>query len=224
MSEKKKATHDTASKQVQVYNQIKRDILKGVFSPGTPMVERKLCEKYNVSRSPIRNALQGLVRDGLVSFEPGKGMVIPEITIEDIFEIYDMIELYQLYAVRRFAKRTNEVSLNSLEQILLNIRTSLDQEHLADAIKWDLQFHAFLIDLAGNSRLKASYDQISIQIGRFLSYTLEDMQLAERSYLEHRNIFNCLAEGDADGAEPAISQHYSNTKQYYINRLLNGNL
>ncbi len=224
MGGNKSASGDTESKQVQVYNLIKQDILNGVYSPGTPMVERKLCERYKVSRSPIRNALQALVRDGLVSFVPGKGVMIPEITLEDIFEIYDMVELFQIYAVRRFVKRTNEVSLNSLEQILLNIRTSLDQEHLADAIKWDLQFHAFLIELAGNSRLKASYDQISAQIGRFLSYTLEDMQLAERSYLEHRNIFNCLAEGDAAGAEDAIAQHYSNTKQYYINRLLSGDL
>ena len=64
------------------------------------------------------------------------------------------------------------------------------------------------------------HDQISSQIRRFLSFTLEDTQLAERSYLEHRNIFNCLAEGDIKGAEDAISQHYSNTKQYYINLLL----
>ena len=63
-----------------------------------------------------------------------------------------------------------------------------------------------------------------MQIGRFLSSTLEDTFLAERSYLEHRNIYNCLAEGDLKGAEEAISQHYANTKQYYVNRLLGDSL
>ena len=215
---------DSESKQVQVYNKIKDDILCGKFPPGTPMVERKLCEIYDVSRSPIRNALQGLVRDGLVAFVPGKGMVVPEITIEDIFEIYDLMELFQIYAVRRSANKLNEVSLHALENILYNIRTSLDHEDVPGAIKWDVKFHAFLIELSGSRKLRMFHDQISSQISRFLSYTLEDTQLAERSYLEHRNIYNCLAEGDIAGAEHAISQHYSNTKQYYINLLLGDHL
>ena len=215
---------DSASKQVQVYNKLKEDILDGVFPPGTPMVERKLCDIYEVSRSPIRNALQGLVRDGLVVFVPGKGMMVPEITIEDIFEIYDMMELFQIYAVRRAANKLNEVSLNALENILYNIRHALDNEAVPDAIKWDIKFHSFFVELSGSARLRMFHDQISCQIRRFLSFTLEDTQLAERSYLEHRNIFNCLAEGDIRGAEAALSQHYSNTKQYYINLLLGNHL
>ena len=211
---------DSGSKQVQVYNKLKEDILDGKFPPGTPMVERKLCDIYEVSRSPVRKALQGLVRDGLVVFAPGKGMIVSEITIEDIFEIYDMMELFQIYAVRRAANKMNEISMNALENILYNIRHALDNEAVPDAIKWDVTFHSFLVELSGSARLKMFHDQISSQIRRFLSFTLEDTQLAERSYLEHRNIFNCLAEGDIKGAEDAISQHYSNTKQYYINLLL----
>ncbi len=211
---------ETESKQVQVYNQIKSDILDGVFPPGTPMVERKLCDMYNVSRSPIRNALQRLVRDGLVSFVPGQGMIVPEITIEDIFEIYDLMELFQIYAIRRAAGKINEVSINALESILGHIRESLDRENVPDAIKWDIKFHEFLITLSGSSRLKGFHDQISSQIRRFLSLTLDDTKLAERSYLEHRMIVHFLAEDDIPGAEDAISTHYSNTKQYYINVLL----
>lgn len=224
MAEKQAIHTDSESKQEQVYSNLKEDILQGKFPPGSPMVERKLCDIYNVSRSPIRNALQRLVRDGLVAFVPGKGMIVPEITIEDIFEIYDMMEMFQIYAIRRTGSKMNDVSLHTLETILLNIRTSLDEENIPGAILWDVKFHEFLVSLAGSTRLKMFHDQIHNQIARFLSYTLEDTQLAERSYLEHRNIYNCLAEGDIDGAEDAISQHYTNTKQYYINRLLGGRL
>lgn len=224
MAENQTIHTDSESKQEQVYTNLKEDILQGKFPPGSPMVERKLCDIYNVSRSPIRNALQRLVRDGLVAFVPGKGMIVPEITIEDIFEIYDMMEMFQIYAIRRTGSKMNDVSLHTLETILLNIRTSLDEENIPGAILWDVKFHEFLISLAGSTRLKMFHDQIHNQIARFLSYTLEDTQLAERSYLEHRNIYNCLAEGDIDGAEDAISQHYTNTKQYYINRLLGGRL
>ena len=61
------------TKEVMVYEQIKKDILNNEFKPGTVLVERKLTEKYQVSRSPVRYALRQLVRDGLLSGEPGKG-------------------------------------------------------------------------------------------------------------------------------------------------------
>lgn len=226
MTDKRKAitADDNESKQIQVYNQIKEDILNGTFPPGTVMVERKLCDIYSVSRSPIRNALQNLARDGLLSFTPGKGMMVPEITIEDIFEIYDLMELFQIYAIRRSIKRMNEVSLKTLENILYRIRQALDEENVLEAIKWDIRFHEFFVDFSGSSRLKLFYDQISGQIFRFLSSTLQDTGLAERSYLEHRNIYNCLADNDLSGAEDAISQHYSNTKEYYLNKLISGQM
>ena len=59
------------NKQQLAYQQIKQDILNNPYPAGTVMVERKLCEIYNVSRSPIRNALQQLTHEGLLSFVPG---------------------------------------------------------------------------------------------------------------------------------------------------------
>ena len=224
MAKAKKESAGNESKQIHVYNQIKEDILNGTFPPGTVMVERKLCDRYEVSRSPIRAALQMLVRDGLLSYSQSQGMIVPEVTIEDIFEIYDLMELFQKYAVRRSIKRMNDLSLQALEATLYKIRESLDNENVLEAIKWDIKFHEFLVDFSESRRLKQFYEQISVQIGRFLSSTLEDTFLAERSYLEHRNIYNCLAEGDLKGAEEAISQHYANTKQYYVNRLLGDSL
>ena len=111
-------------------------------------------------------------------------MIVPEITIEDIFEIYDLMELFQKYAVRRSMKRMNELSLKALENTLYKIREALDQEKILDAIKWDIKFHEFLVDFAESERLKQFYELISVQIGRFLSSTLEDTTLAERSYLD----------------------------------------
>ena len=62
------------------------------------LLERKLCDIYNVSRSPIRNALQQLSHEGLLDFIPGKGATVAGFSIEDILEVYDLIEVLQLYA------------------------------------------------------------------------------------------------------------------------------
>ena len=83
------------NKQQLAYQQIKQDILNNTYPAGTVMVERKLCEIYNVSRSPIRNALQQLTHEGLLSFVPGKGTVVASFSTDDILEVYDLIELLQ---------------------------------------------------------------------------------------------------------------------------------
>ena len=89
MSEQSKTKYDTLkqpaqSKQMLAYQQIKEDILNNTFPEGTVMVERKLCDIYQVSRSPIRNALQQLTHEGLLSFVPGKGVVVSSFSTEDI--------------------------------------------------------------------------------------------------------------------------------------------
>lgn len=82
MSEQSKTKYDTLkqpaqSKQMLAYQQIKEDILNNTFPEGTVMVERKLCDIYQVSRSPIRNALQQLTHEGLLSFVPAKALLFP---------------------------------------------------------------------------------------------------------------------------------------------------
>ena len=167
MATAKKKIVESESKQVHVYNQIKEDILNGTFPPGTVMVERKLCDRYEVSRSPIRAALQMLVRDGLLSYSNNQGMIVPEVTIEDIFEIYDLMELFQKYAVRRSIKRMNDLSLQALEATLYKIRESLDKENVLDAIKWDIKFHEFLVDFSESQRLKQFYEQIEAFLKKY---------------------------------------------------------
>lgn len=106
------------SKQQQVYKLIRDAILRDEFPAGTVMVERKLCDIYGVSRSPIRNALQQLTFEGFLSYQPGKGTVVADFSLEDILEVYDLIELCQLYAVRLWAERPDAFALETLGRII----------------------------------------------------------------------------------------------------------
>lgn len=101
------------NKQQLAYQQIKQDILNNTYPAGTVMVERKLCEIYNVSRSPIRNALQQLTHEGLLSFVPGKGTVVASFSTDDILEVYDLIELLQDYAIKACINKQNALVVNA---------------------------------------------------------------------------------------------------------------
>lgn len=216
--------NDTDNKQQQVYIQLKEDILNNVYPPGTLMVERKLCDIYNVSRSPIRNALANLTRDGLLTFIPGKGTQIPEYTIEDILEIYDLMEVFQSYAISTCIHKFNEISLNVLETIMDEMGAAIKKENYSEAHKWDQQFHQYLMDYASNSRMNDYYQQLSYQNARFQATTLDDAQLANHSFTQHLRIFESLKNNDLEEALGALKNHYQDIKQYYIHRLLNKHL
>ena len=183
------------NKQQLAYQQIKQDILNNTYPAGTVMVERKLCEIYNVSRSPIRNALQQLTHEGLLSFVPGKGTVVASFSTDDILEVYDLIELLQDYA----------------------IKACINIFHFT---RWDQKFHQLLVSYSGNKRLETVYDQLDCQQMLFISTILDDRDLAARSLQEHTQILDAIRNQDSDLAHQTLHQHYQHIKQYYINKLL----
>lgn len=209
------------SKQQQVYKLIRDAIVKNEFPPGTVMVERKLCDIYNVSRSPIRNALQQLTFEGLLTYMPGKGTVVPEFTLEDILEVYDLLEVLQVYAVRQCVHQLDTVAEETMNLLLTSERAALEAGDLFVVSQWDQRFHDFIVDRSNNHRLKILFDQLNNQRVRFITPTLQDPEHYERSFQEHQDIFRSIREKNVDAAEAAVRQHYTTLKQYYIAVLIN---
>ena len=208
------------SKQMMAYYQIREDILNNTFPEGTVMVERKLCDIYHVSRSPIRNALQQLYHEGLLSFVPGKGMVVASFTTEDILEVYDLIELLQVYTVHACIAKNPVATAEALKLALANMKETMAEGDIYQCTRWDQNFHQLLIEHAGNSRLKTIYQQLGYQQMRFMTTILDDSTLATRSLSEHQTILSAIEEKNPQAAEAAIREHYRNIRQYYIDKLL----
>ena len=170
------------SKQQLAYQQLRDDILGNLYPEGTVLTERKLCERYRVSRSPVRNALQQLTHEGLLSLIPGKGATVVGFSIEDILEVYDLIEMMQLHAVRSLHGRMDEPMLSQLEDLLTRMQRCSQDGKVAEAARWDQQFHHFLIAATASRRLLSMYEQLHMQSVRFMASTAaEDDVLARRA-------------------------------------------
>ncbi len=225
MPDKKKTKYDSIkqpakNKQTLAYQQIKQDILNNTYPEGTVMVERKLCDIYHMSRSPIRNALQRLTLEGLLSFVPGKGVVVSSFTTEDILEVYDLIELLQVYAVESCIMKCTPAVLESLQTALAQMKNALEQNDIYQFTRRDQDFHRQIVNDSGNTRLKYLYGQLDSQQMFFISTILEDRFLAERSYQEHSLVLSQIEARDISAAQNALKEHYKNIKQYYIDKLL----
>lgn len=211
-----------STKEVQVYEQIKQDILNDKFEPGTILVERKLTEQYNVSRSPVRYALRQLVKDGLLEGEPGKGIIVPVYTLEDILEVYDLLEVLQVYALQISMKNFNIITDARLEKILEETRRHTVDGDLAERMKWDIRFHEFIIHSVNNKRLDMMFEMLVNQKIRFDVASFDDLSHAENSNEQHEKIFEAIRARDVEASVAAMKEHEQYIKKYYIDKLVIG--
>ncbi len=211
------------SKQQQVYKLIRNAIITNEFPPGTVMVERKLCSIYDVSRSPIRNALQQLTFEGLLTYIPGKGTVVPSFNLEDILEVYDLTEVLQVYATLQCIRQIDRVGMETLNMIITSMKKAMDEGDLYTTAQWDQRFHDFIVDRANNHRLKTMFEQLSNQKVRFITPTLEDQEHYIKSHQEHTAIYQAIVSRDEKAAEESVREHYATLKQYYISLLIHKN-
>ncbi|MDO4573231.1 MAG: GntR family transcriptional regulator [Clostridia bacterium] len=208
------------TKLSKVYRQIKEDILNDVYPPGSTLVERRLCEIYEVSRSPIRNALQQLAHEGLLSHVPGQGMVVPEFRTEDILEVYDLMEVLQVYGVKSFIRAAAEAERQGLGDILRRMGEDVSAGRLGAAGRYDREFHNYIVAHAHNARLCEIFARLDAQSVRFRASGIRDAVHMERALKEHQAIFAYISAGDEEAAGAAVHLHYQSLRAYYVDKLV----
>ena len=204
------------TKEDMIYEQIKQDILNNEFPAGTVLVERKLTERYQVSRSPVRYALRLLVKDGLLTGEPGKGIMVPVYTLEDILEVL------QIYAIQMSLKNYDEAIDEEMSRILEETRKNTSEDRLDVRMQWDIRFHDCIIHNVHNRRLNSIFETLVNQKRRFDITSFHDVEHGKKTNDQHEQIFAALKARDMEGAIAAVRAHEAYIKQYYIEKLITG--
>jgi DNA-binding GntR family transcriptional regulator len=138
-----------------VYRAIRRQISTGRLAPGAHLTEAFLAEALSVSRTPVREGLSALAREGLLVRE-GRSYVVPTLTLEDIQEVYEMRCLLEPEAIRQVCALLNASDLDDLRAAVIAHRTA-DHEKDADAFRAaNRRFREGLFNRVRNSRLRKS--------------------------------------------------------------------
>lgn len=204
------------SKKEIAYDVLKQRILANEYTPGTPIIEPDLSAEMNVSKTPIREALQQLEREGFVETVPGRGSFVSHITIKDIKQIFDAREVLECGAVRRVAlvgdKDLIKLKKQELEKYAADetrgTYNALDQQR--DDV------HLFIFKLLDNPLLSTVYDQLLDQIIRLRNYFNVSLDIERSTFYnrEHLRILDALLEGSPDKAEEATLTHLRNASKY----------
>jgi len=196
-------------KASRVYQQLRDAILSGRLESGVLLRERDLAVKFRVSRTPIREALRQLERDGQVRVTPHVGAEVREVSVEDVFEVLEMRRCLEPHAARIAAKRVTPRSEQQL-QAMRQIFAQADRQRWTPAgsrryIAVDARLHGLILDLAGNRRIAQAIKDLRLSIQRYRYFGLSHR--FHRNAQEHVDIIAALLAGDAPGAEAAMAKH-----------------
>lgn len=191
--------------RVQVADRLRAAILSGRLRPGTDLVETALADQMNVSRAPIREAIQILENDGLVETIAYKGKRVKPLTAREVAETYSLREVFEVMAVRRILE-----SGAPLDQLRLHCDAMIEAAERDDfeaLVAGDEAFHHSLIELADHKLLLASWKNLYMRIHQIMALRNRDEHNLKEVASNHPPIVDALADGDAERAVRLISDH-----------------
>src|SRR5574337_2190748 len=205
------------SKKVIVYENLKRRIITNTLPPGEPLNEGVLSQELKISKTPIREAMQQLEREGFIESVRGKGAFVSRISVEDILEFFEIREILECEVIRRVAAK-EDLNVAEAEAVRRRFESSeADGSKTArSSFKPGDQIHTFVFEAFGNKRLLEYYRRLQEHIERMRLYFFSQLrpERSEQSSLEHLEIVNALIARDPQRAEEAMRIHLRNSTDY----------
>jgi DNA-binding GntR family transcriptional regulator len=214
---------NVSSAEMTPYQRLKLMILDGDIGRGEPLIERSVAARLGVSRTPVRETILRLEREGLVRIIEGKGAFVASYTIEDVIEIYQVRQGLEPMAARLSCPRFAMAELCSLEGKFKRFETNslLVTSDSAAWLRLGREFHDFYVRNSHNQRLiriiEGMQDQIDLVRG--LGRTISKLASHESALQEHLAILQALKARDADAAEHAVRVHLQNGLRYRLDGL-----
>lgn len=194
---------------VQVSKKIQDEIVYGHLAPGTKLDEVKLCEKYGVSRTPIREALKLLASEGLVEIRPRRGAIIPALNIVKLFEMFEVMAYLEGMCGRLAARRINEEEKAELLSLHNQCKEYVVDDNTENYYEANRKFHFFLYQLSHNSFLIEQASNLHNRLHPYRRLQLRVNNRMQHSFEEHQRIVDAVINSDEDLAESLLKEHVS---------------
>ncbi len=216
--------HDLGRAQ-RAYELIRAGIIEGRYRPGQRMIEQRIGEEYDLSRTPVREALRTLEAEGLIISERNRGAVVRPVSAGEIYDLYELRARLESYAVERAADRATEADLRELDDAIeafdhaVFARSDSELAQLREINRANARFHGALMRMAHHARLtQLLVRTVDIPLV-FQAFRVFDKEERERSNLFHRFIREAVAQGESTRAGGLMSEHITMGRDVLIRRI-----
>ena len=191
-------------------------IIKGEYSPGTRLVESELCARFNVSRTPVREALNQLEKEGFVRITPDAGARVVELSVEDVSHIYDILIVLEGAASRLACTRIKDEHIGKLEEYTFLFEKSVGGHNTELLFELNNRFHWLITSETGNTYLmdiRSNFRGLIDHIAHIFPHI--PVQL-EATIADHRQIISALKARNPSLAEFVMREHLETAKKHLL--------
>lgn len=195
-----------------LFDQLQADILTKKLKPGSKLTEQKICDTYNVSRTPVREALRQLEANSLIETLPNRGAFVVGFTDQDVSDMYFLRASYEVQAVKWAIERITDHELDQLSETFEFMQFYTSKNDIGKMLEINTAFHQIIYGATHNKLLKKT----------LLSYQVYAKHCNPSNYYapdylnailkEHQAIYEAFLARDIDGGALAMTRHMTNSR------------
>jgi DNA-binding GntR family transcriptional regulator len=196
----------------RIVESITTAIVERRLAPGTKLAEQKIADIFAVSRTLVRQALNQLSRDRLVTLEPARGAFVAMPSVEEARQVFEVRAMIEAALVRQLAARITDAQITRLRSHLRDEREAIARTDVSGRTRLLADFHVVLARLLGNEVLAQLLSDL-LSRSSLISLMYQSAHSAEHSQNEHVQIVEALARRDARAAVRLMEHHLSNVER-----------
>lgn len=196
----------------QAYEAIKRSIISGEFASGSKLVVSQLTEKFQVSRTPLREALRQLENEGLL-IQDKMGATVITLNQIDFEELCECRLVLEKQMVQLIIYKITEEELSTIDSLLNEVEMYLEEEDHLKTLELNAKFHGILIKVCPNKRLVGLLEHVRSMLLLYRANIIRGSLHNQEISKEHRKIFEAIRSRDLNEALECTENHLLNDKR-----------
>jgi len=201
-----------ASVTQRIVESVTTAIVERRLMPGTKLAEQKIADIFKVSRTIVRQALNQLSRDKLITLEPARGARVAEPSVEEARQVFEVRNMLEAAMIRRAATELAPAQLAELREHLRNEQAAVQRTDVSGRTHLLADFHVVLAQMLGNEVLAGMLGELVSRCS-LIALMYQSAHSAEHSYEEHVAIVDALERRDARAAVKLMEEHLHNVER-----------
>jgi DNA-binding GntR family transcriptional regulator len=205
-----------------IYQQMVDDITHGRINAGERLSEASLCERFSVSKTPIREALIQMEREGFVLLKKNVGAVVQKISKKVVGEVLTVVAVLESYALESVVAGGNiqKSEILNLTKLVETMGEHSKQKRYLEYRPLNLEFHGFFVEKLGNETLKKSVLELRRRMYSFVSVGLTVPMHIDRYVEWHKRILEAVKQDNAAKAATLMRDHVMESKRFLLDSLM----
>ena len=195
-----------SSKKDVAYEYLKEKILGDELKPGTALSEIAIAKELGISRTPLREAMRELEREGMIVSYPDRGSFVSSVSSSDIDEIYELRNMVECWCLSKGFDRLDRDELLSLKK---DFEEAYEKDDWQLFHKADRKLHGMIVDSAASPRIRNFADYLNLQSERIRRVSAKGSNRNRKSLEEHSAIIEAIVANDRKKAEKELKRHLS---------------